>query len=146
MPWWWVDTNWSISQAHQLLHTPSTASPQDQQFSTPRQSLISYLSSGSKPWHTQLSTLPRIRVDQYIESQLLLCIPYDPLPADGQPPSTPTLLNCRPRVNLQICAGMAFLSAQSWPPSASLYSHNNGLHRQSWVHSTSGFKCNSKLS
>jgi len=111
MHWSWVNARCSI---HQVMHTPRTASSQDQ-----LSPAASQLSSLGGPYCTQLSTSPRLRVNQSIESQLPSHLPPDLPPPNRLPPSTPPIsIDHGLQVYLQTRRITAFKYARSWTPSA----------------------------
>jgi len=83
MPWSWVNTEYSIHQVH---HHPKIDS-----FPLP----ASFSSLGG--CCTRLSTLPQLQINQWIESQLPLRLPPNPLP----PSTPPILVNHSLQVHLQ---------------------------------------------
>jgi len=103
-----------------------------------RASLEMHWEALGRPYWTQLSTFPQLRVNQWIESQLPLHLPPDRLPPDQPPPSTPPIaIDHGLHVHLQphsITASKCISKlAQSRPPSASL------------SYTISAFKCIFKL-
>ena len=141
MQWSWVNTEYSI---HRVQHTLSTAYTDYSIHQVLHHPMIdclplpATLSSLGRPDCTQLSTFPRLQVNQWIESQLLSHLPPDLPPPDRRPPSTsPMSIDHGPQVHLQPHSIMAskwiFKRAQSRPPCASL------------SYTISAPKCNSKL-
>jgi len=113
MQWTWVNAGCSI---HRVLHTPSTGSSQDQ-----LSPATSQLSSLGGPYCTQLSTFPRLRVNQWIESQLPSHLPSDLPPPNRLPASTPPIsIDHGLQVYLQTRRITAFKFASSRTPSAYL--------------------------
>jgi len=162
MQWSWVNAGCSI---HRVLHTPSTASSQDR-----LSPAASQLSSLGGPYCTQLSTFPRLRVNQWIESQLPSHLPPDLPPPNRLPPSTPPIsIDHGLQVYLQTRRITAFKFARSRTPSAYLQTRSiaasqcisklarsrpksaspnslyHGLQVHLWAHSISASKCISKL-
>ena len=95
MPWSRINTDCSI---HWVQHTPSTAHIEyciHRILHHPKIDCLplpASLSALSRPCCTQFSTFPRLRVKQWIESQLLSHLPPNLPPSDQLPPSTPRIL------------------------------------------------------
>jgi len=150
MQWWWVNAEYSI---HPVLHTQSTALSQDR-----LSPATSQLSSHRGPYCTQLSTFPRLRVNQRIQSQLPSHLPPDLPPPDRPPAITPPILIDH---GLQVHLQTRSITASKWiseftqsrspklarshPSSASRSSLALGLQVHLWVHSISVSNCISKL-
>ena len=74
-----------IISYHRVQHTPSTASSQDRQSPAPSQFLISQRMMYSILY---IRTIPS---EQWIQSQLLSCLPPELPPPDRPPPCTPPI-------------------------------------------------------
>jgi len=108
------------------------------------------LSSLSTPCCTQFYTFPQLRVDQWIESQLLSRLPPKLPPVDWPPPCTPPIsLDHGLQVHIQtssITASKCISKlAQSQPPSVFPNSHDYGHQVYLQTHTITAFKCISKL-
>ena len=94
---------------------------------------------------TQLSSFPQSQVNQWIESQLLLCLP----PNQPTPSTPPISLDHSLQVHVQtrsITASMCTSNlARSRPPSASVSSLNLGLQVHLQTHRITSSQCISKL-
>ena len=104
------------------------------------------LSSRGRPCCTPLSTFPQLRVNQWIESQLLSRLPPKLPPPDWPPPSTPPIsLDHGLQVRLQPCSITASKCisklTQLRPPS--LHDYGLQVHLQTRMITTS--KCVLKL-
>jgi len=145
-----------IKSEHQVQHTPSTAytkysihralhHPNIHCFSLPAS-----LSSFGRPCCTQFSTFLQLRINQWLESQLPLCLPSELLPPDWPPPSTPPIwLNHGLQAHLQtlsITASKCITElAPSQPVSASPNSVDHDLQVHLQTHLNTASKCCSKL-
>jgi len=101
MQWSWIHTEYSI---HRVLHHPKIDCLL----------LPASFSSLGRPCCTQHSTFPRLRVNQWIESQLPSYLPLDPY--YPQINHLQLLLQCR----LIMASKGVFQLSRSWPPSTSL--------------------------
>jgi len=130
---------------HWVLHTPSAASSQD--WLSPA---ASQLSSLGGPYWTQLTTFPRLRVNQWIASRLPSHLPPDLPPPDRPPASTPPIsihhgIQVHLQTRLITASKCIFEFTQSCTPIASPNSLDQGLQVHLWVRSISASKCISEL-
>ena len=132
MPWSWVNTEYSIQQVHHHAKIHCLLLP------------ASFSSVGGCCC-TQLSSFPQSQVNQWIESQLLLCLP----PNQPTPSTPPISLDHSLQVHVQtrsITASMCTSNlARSRPPSASVSSLNLGLQVHLQTHRITSSQCISKL-
>ena len=109
MAWSRVTTKYSIHRVqhtpstayteysmHWVLHTPRIASSQDRRYSCSQP----VFSSLGRPWCSQFSTLPQLRVNQWIESQLPSRLPPE-LPPPAPPITPPIWLDYGLQLHLQ---------------------------------------------
>jgi len=156
MPWWKVNTEYSI---HRVLHTPSTGYTEyciHRVLHHPKIDCLTPpagLSALSGPCCTQFSTFPQLWVNQWIESQLPSHMPpdlpppdslppdwppSDQSPPDQPPPSTPPILADHglkiPLRSWSIKVSKCISEfARSWPPNTSRNSLNHSFQVHLWV-------------
>jgi len=108
------------------------------------------VSSLGRPCGSQFSTFSQLRVNQWIETQILSCIPPQLPPPDWPPPSTPPISRdhgLQVHFRTRLITAFKCLSGftRSWSPSASPHSLDHGQQVHLWVHSIPASKCISEF-